>query len=120
MDDNITLDVPRLKKLCQLIINEKLNTLSYTMQVSVPGIASDPELAVYLKAAGVRWVFLAIENAIARNLESMGKPGVINNTRRAISLLKSQGIRYLLGGLIIGNPRTTWRISGQRIGLRWK
>jgi anaerobic magnesium-protoporphyrin IX monomethyl ester cyclase len=106
VDDNITLDVPRLKNLCELIIREKLNTLSYTIQASVPGIASDPELAKYLKKAGFAWVFLGIENGISRNLEFMGKPGVLNNTRRAISLLKDQGIG-VFGGLIIGHPQDT-------------
>jgi anaerobic magnesium-protoporphyrin IX monomethyl ester cyclase len=106
VDDNITLNVPRLKKLCELIEKEKLNTLSYTIQASVPGIASDPELAGYLKRAGFHWVFLGIENGISRNLESMGKQGVLQNTRTAISLLKDQGIG-VFGGLIIGNPEDT-------------
>jgi anaerobic magnesium-protoporphyrin IX monomethyl ester cyclase len=104
VDDNITLNVPRLKELCELIEKEKLNTLSYTIQASVPGIASDPELAGYLRRAGFNWVFLGIENGISRNLEAMGKQGVLQNTRKAISLLKDQGIG-VFGGLIIGNPQ---------------
>jgi anaerobic magnesium-protoporphyrin IX monomethyl ester cyclase len=106
VDDNITLNVPRLKNLCELIEKEKLNTMSYTIQASVPGIASDPELAECLKRAGFHWVFLGIESGISRNLESMGKPGVLQNTRRAISLLKDQGIG-IFGGLIIGHPQDT-------------
>jgi anaerobic magnesium-protoporphyrin IX monomethyl ester cyclase len=104
VDDNITLNVPRLKELCELIEKEKLNTLSYTIQASVPGIASDPELAGYLRRAGFNWVFLGIENGISRNLEAMGKQGVLQNTRKAISLLKDQGIG-IFGGFIIGNPQ---------------
>jgi anaerobic magnesium-protoporphyrin IX monomethyl ester cyclase len=106
VDDNITLNVPRLKKLCELIVKEKLDTLSYTIQASVPGIASDPELAKYLKKAGFKWVFLGIESGIQRNLESMGKAGVLNNTRQAVSLLKKAGIG-VFGGFIIGQPEDT-------------
>jgi anaerobic magnesium-protoporphyrin IX monomethyl ester cyclase len=106
VDDNITLDVGRLKKLCQMIIDERLNTLSYVIQASVPGIASDPELAAYLKRAGFKWVFLGIESGISRNLESMGKEGVLHNTRRAVSLLREQGI-CVFGGFIIGHPQDT-------------
>ncbi|HTY82463.1 MAG TPA: radical SAM protein [Dehalococcoidales bacterium] len=106
VDDNITLDVPRLKNLCGMIINEGLDTLSYVIQASVPGIASDPELAGYLKRAGFRWVFLGIENGIPRNLQSMGKEEVLQNTRRAVSLLRAQGI-CVFGGFIIGNPLDT-------------
>jgi radical SAM superfamily enzyme YgiQ (UPF0313 family) len=103
VDDNITLDVQRLKNLCDLIVDEKLDSMSYVIQASVKGIASDPELAGRLKSAGFKWVFLGIENGIAKNLESMGKTGVLNNTQRAVSLLQEQGIG-VFGGFIIGNP----------------
>jgi radical SAM superfamily enzyme YgiQ (UPF0313 family) len=103
VDDNITLDVPRLKQLCRLIIDGNLNTMSYAIQASVPGIASDPELAELLSKAGFRWVFLGIESGISRNLEAMGKTGVLKNTRRAVSLLQEQGI-CVFGGFILGHP----------------
>ena len=106
VDDNITLNVPRLKTLCESIVNEKLNTMSYVIQASVPGIASDTELAKCLKRAGFNWVFLGIESGIQRNLESMGKKGILDNTLRAISLLKNQGIG-VFGGIIIGHPEDT-------------
>jgi len=106
VDDNITLDVPRLKQLCNLIVEEKLNTMSYAIQASVPGIASDPELADLLGRAGFRWVFLGIESGISRNLKSMGKAGVLNNTKRAVSLLQKQGI-CVFGGFILGHPDDT-------------
>jgi anaerobic magnesium-protoporphyrin IX monomethyl ester cyclase len=106
VDDNITLDVPRFKNLCSLIIREKLDTLTYVVQAGVPGIASDTELPELMKRAGFKWVFLGIESGISRNLESMGKRGVLNNTRRAVSLLKEQGIG-IFGGFIIGHPEDT-------------
>lgn len=106
VDDNITLDVPRLKQLCSLIIEEKLDTMAYAIQASVPGIASDPELAELLSEAGFRWVFLGIESGISRDLESMGKVGVLKNTKRAVSLLQKQGI-CVFGGFILGHPDDT-------------
>jgi radical SAM superfamily enzyme YgiQ (UPF0313 family) len=106
VDDNITLDVPRLKQLCQLIMEEKLNTMSYAIQASVPGIASDSELVKLLGKAGFRWVFLGIESGIFRNLESMGKVGVIENTKQAVSSLQKQGI-CVFGGFILGHPDDT-------------
>jgi radical SAM superfamily enzyme YgiQ (UPF0313 family) len=59
-----------------------------------------------LKEAGFGWVFLGIESSIPRNLESMGKRGVLKNTERAISLLRDQGIG-VFGGFIIGHPEDT-------------
>jgi anaerobic magnesium-protoporphyrin IX monomethyl ester cyclase len=108
VDDNITLDVARLKRLCSRIVDEKLNTIAYVIQASVPGIASDPELAELLGRAGFRWVFLGIESGISRNLESMGKVGVFENTRRAVSLLQKQDI-CVFGGFILGHPDDTWQ-----------
>jgi anaerobic magnesium-protoporphyrin IX monomethyl ester cyclase len=108
VDDNITLDVPRLKQLCSRIIDEKLNTIAYVIQASVPGIASDPELAELLGRAGFRWIFLGIESGISRNLESMGKVGVFESTKRAVSLLQKQDI-CVFGGFILGHPDYTWQ-----------
>ena len=106
VDDNITLDVQRLKRLCASIISAELNDMSFGVQASVPGIVSDPGLAERLGKAGFKWVFLGIENGISRNLNSMGKKGVLNNSRQAVELLKSQGI-VIFGGFIIGNPQDT-------------
>jgi anaerobic magnesium-protoporphyrin IX monomethyl ester cyclase len=108
VDDNITLNVPRLKQLCNSIVDEKLNTISYVIQASVPGIASDPELAELLSRAGFRWVFLGIESGSSRNLRSMGKAGVFENTKRAVSLLQKQNI-CVFGGFILGHPDDTWQ-----------
>jgi anaerobic magnesium-protoporphyrin IX monomethyl ester cyclase len=106
VDDNITLNVNRLKDLARLIEREGLNTMSYVIQASVRGIASDPELAPLLARAGFRWVFLGIESGIPRNLRSMGKGGVLGNARRAVELLQEQGIG-VWGGFIVGHPDDT-------------
>jgi anaerobic magnesium-protoporphyrin IX monomethyl ester cyclase len=103
VDDNITLNVPRLKNLCQMIIDRKLDSLNYIVQASVAGIASDPGLAAIMKRAGFKWVFLGIESNIARNLAAMGKEGVLNNAQKAVSLLRDEGIG-VWGGFIIGHP----------------
>ena len=103
VDDNITLDVARLKSLCQSIIDEKLDDRSYTVQASVVGIASDPELPALMKRSGFKWVFLGIESGIRRNLESMGKKGVLPNVGKAVSGLRAHGIG-VFGGFIVGHP----------------
>jgi radical SAM superfamily enzyme YgiQ (UPF0313 family) len=106
VDDNITLDVDRLKELARLIEREGLSTMSYVIQASVHGIASDPELAPLLARAGFRWVFLGIESGIPRNLRSMAKGGVLGNAHRAAELLQQQGIG-VWGGFIVGHPDDT-------------
>jgi radical SAM superfamily enzyme YgiQ (UPF0313 family) len=103
VDDNITLDPNRLLKLCDLIIQERLQKMFYVMQASVPGIASDTDLAPRLREAGFRWVFLGIESGLKRNLKDMGKTGSREKAKRAVRLLRDQGIG-VFGGFIIGNP----------------
>ncbi|MCI0525866.1 MAG: B12-binding domain-containing radical SAM protein, partial [Nitrospira sp.] len=104
VDDNITLHVKRLKELCKVMVQEKVNDIYYITQASVPGIAADPELAGWLREAGFRLVFMGIESGIERNLKEMHKKGVLQNTRKAVSLLRDEGI-CVLGGFIIGNPK---------------
>ena len=106
VDDNITLDVPRLKELCRRIAREGLASLYYVIQASVPGIASDPELPALLAKASFRWVFLGIESGIARNLAQMRKSGQLAHTRTAVERLRAHGI-CAIGGFIAGNPDDT-------------
>jgi radical SAM superfamily enzyme YgiQ (UPF0313 family) len=106
VDDNITLDVPRLKELCRRIASEGLDTLYYVIQASVPGIASDPELPGLMARANFRWVFLGIESGIARNLGRMRKSGVLAHTRAAVERLRAHRI-CAIGGFIVGDPDDT-------------
>jgi radical SAM superfamily enzyme YgiQ (UPF0313 family) len=103
VDDNITLNVRRLKALCDLIVAENLQTMFYVMQASVAGIASDADLPERLRDAGFRWVFLGIESGLERNLKSMGKPSSREAAFQAVRGLRSRGI-CVFGGFIIGHP----------------
>jgi anaerobic magnesium-protoporphyrin IX monomethyl ester cyclase len=107
VDDNITIDVPRFKELCQEITMAGLSHLRYIVQASVHGIAKDPSLAPAMARAGFDTVFMGIENAEDANVASLdiapklGKGG--NETPRAVRLLQENGIKAV-GGFIVGNP----------------
>jgi radical SAM superfamily enzyme YgiQ (UPF0313 family) len=107
VDDNVTIDVPRFKELCDEIARAGLSHLRYIVQASVHGIAKDPALAPRMAAAGFDTVFMGIENAEDANVESLdiapklGKNG--NETARAVRLLQENGIKAV-GGFIVGNP----------------
>ncbi|HSV08776.1 MAG TPA: radical SAM protein [Candidatus Binatus sp.] len=126
VDDNIPIDVPRLKELCDEIHAAGLSHLRYIVQASVHGIAKDPMLAPKMARAGFDTVFMGIENAEATNVAALdiaAKRGKTEDeTPRAVRLLQENGIKAV-GGFIVGNPdddraaiRRTFRYA-RRLGL---
>src|SRR5262245_39963575 len=107
VDDNVTIDVPRFKELCEEIARAGLSHLRYIVQASVHGIAKDPTLAPAMARAGFDTVFMGIENAEAANVEALAvaaKRGRSEDeTPRAVRLLRDNGIKAV-GGFIVGNP----------------
>ena len=107
VDDNITIDVPRFKELCEEIQSAGLGHLRYIVQASVHGIAKDPTLAPAMARAGFDTVFMGIENAEAVNVATLdiaAKRGKSEDeTPRAVRLLQENGIKAV-GGFIVGNP----------------
>lgn len=103
VDDNITLDIERVKELCRLIIKNKLNNISYSAQVSSFGIAKDRSLSKLMSNAGFDFVFLGIENISDKNLRYLEKGSVLENSKKAIRYLHDNNIA-ILGGFVLGNP----------------
>src|SRR5262245_14849307 len=107
VDDNITIDVPRFKELCEAITEAGLSHLRYIVQASVHGIAKDPTLAPAMARAGFDTVFMGIENGEDANVAALDiapKRGKHEDeTPRAVRLLRDHGIKAV-GGFIVGNP----------------
>jgi len=107
VDDNITIDVPRFKELCEAITAAGLSHLRYIVQASVHGIAKDPTLAPAMARAGFDTVFMGIENGEDANVAALDiapKRGRHEDeTPRAVRLLRDHGIKAV-GGFIVGNP----------------
>jgi radical SAM superfamily enzyme YgiQ (UPF0313 family) len=103
-DDNITLDGRRLQKLCNEIVDAKLN-LTFAVQASVRGFKKNPELAEAMARAGTKIVFLGIENASDSALEFMQKSNQLSSadTVDVVKQLKKFGI-IVVGGFIFGYP----------------
>jgi radical SAM superfamily enzyme YgiQ (UPF0313 family) len=101
-DDNITLDVPRFRDICDGIAGLKL-PVQFLVQASCAGIAKDPALPKKMAAARITMVFLGIENVGERNLQQMKKGRIQGVTRVAVQRLADAGI-IVVGGLINGFP----------------
>lgn len=103
VDDNITLDATRFRKIAEAIVESGLNSMEYLVQASVAGIVADPDLIPALARANFSMVFLGIEAVQMKNLQFLQKGDIREKTEQAVSLLRAQGIG-VMGGFIIGNP----------------
>lgn len=116
VDDNITIDVPRFETMCRAIVDARLNKIDYIVQGMTSAIAAHGEhLVPLMKKAGIRYVFLGIENVLADDLAFL--KATAKNRRRgggltsnaaitAVDLLHRHGL-LVVGGLIVGNPDDT-------------
>ena len=107
-DDNITLDVDWLEKICDAIVEAGHNDISYVIQASCAGIAKKRELAKKMAKAGFEFVFLGIENVSERNLKAMHKNSMnaLDTITRSINYLHENNI-LIIGGMIVGTPDDT-------------
>ncbi|MCX6670064.1 MAG: radical SAM protein [Methanothrix sp.] len=102
-DDNITLDVKRLERLCEAIIEAGLTHLRYKTQASASGIASSKKLVDKMGEAGFDGVFLGVESVNRRNLQFLGKGRMSDDAEKAVQYLHDNNI-IVSTGLIGGNP----------------
>ncbi|MHC1574822.1 MAG: B12-binding domain-containing radical SAM protein, partial [Candidatus Methanogasteraceae archaeon] len=106
VDDNITLNTKRMKRLCEAIIDAGLDDIYYQTQASTSGIAKSKEVVDLMAKAGFDGVFLGIENALPRNIELFGKTGMASDSEKAVRYLHEHEI-IVSGGIISGNPDDT-------------
>jgi radical SAM superfamily enzyme YgiQ (UPF0313 family) len=112
VDDNVTIDVPRLEALCRAIVEHGLDDVMYVVQAMTAAIATHGEsLAPLMRTAGFRYVFLGIENVLDDDLAFL--KATAKNSRRqqnttlaAVDVLHRNGL-LVVGGLIVGNPDDT-------------
>jgi radical SAM superfamily enzyme YgiQ (UPF0313 family) len=112
VDDNITIDVPRLEALCRAIVEHGLNDVMYLVQAMTAAIATHGEtLAPLMAKAGFKYVFLGIENVLDDDLAFLKATAKNsrkqqNTTLAAVDVLHRHGL-LVVGGLIVGNPDDT-------------
>ncbi|MCC7009992.1 MAG: B12-binding domain-containing radical SAM protein [Acidobacteria bacterium] len=117
VDDNVTLNASRFRRICDAIAAAGLNDVDYLVQGMTSAVAAGgDELAAAMRRAGFRYVFLGIENVIDQDLGFLGARAknaarehgrtVGSATMRAVTLIRRHGM-FVVGGLIVGNPDDT-------------
>jgi radical SAM superfamily enzyme YgiQ (UPF0313 family) len=100
-DDNFTLDISRAKKICDLLISEKLN-LNYTL-AGIRADRIDEELARKLKESGCIGISMGIEDGDPATALLVEKGETLTDIKGAVKLIKKHRIpllAYMVTGLI--------------------
>lgn len=115
-DDTFTLNNKRVVRICDEIMREKLDIL-WGASSRVDTI--NRGLAQKMKRAGCWIIYLGIESASQKILDSIGKRITINQIVRAVKALKDAGIQTL-GSFIIGFPEETLETAEKTISFAKK
>ena len=102
-DDVMTLDIKRAKRICQLIIDEGLNTVPWITVHGIRADNTDPELFQLMKSAGCRRVGFGVESGNQRVLDIMKKNQTIDDVRQAFRNARRAGLQTI-GFFIFGLP----------------
>jgi len=103
VDDNLFADVPRLRKLCELIKINRFNII-WGANARVDNI--DIETLKVAKQAGCRQVTFGFESGSQRILDVLNKGTTVEQNRKAVKLCNRAGI-IPQGTVMIGNPTET-------------
>lgn len=105
-DDCFSLDLDRAKKICDLIVERKLN-IGFDLRNGIRVNRVDEELLRKMKAAGCFFVSFGVESGVQDILNNMKKGITLEQVRTATSLAKKVGIKYGVF-FIIGLPGDTY------------
>jgi len=103
VDDNMVLNPKRVIALCDAIIARNYKKLNLVVQADCISMAQNEEMVSKMAQAGFKSVFLGIENASKKNLESAGKGNILNASRKAVEICHKYDL-MVIGGLIFGFP----------------
>lgn len=110
-DDTFTVLRDRLKKICQLIIKEKID-LTWTCLARVDTV--DKELLKLMKKAGCWQILYGIESGDQNVLNSLKKNITLEEVEKALKLTHECGIKTK-GFFILGTPLETKETAGETI-----
>lgn len=113
LDDDFTLDMNRAKKLCQMMIDEKLG-MKWLCPNGIRADRLDAELLELMKESGCYSISLGIESLAPDVFEKINKGESLEDIRNAVRNAKKAGIR-VEGFFIIGLPGSTYKKDKQSI-----
>ncbi len=102
MDDNFTFDIVRAKKVCALMIKERIG-MDWWCHNGLRADRLDRELLVLMKRAGCKSVALGIESGDEEVFSNINKGEKLSDIIKAVRMVKKAGIKCV-GYFVIGLP----------------
>jgi anaerobic magnesium-protoporphyrin IX monomethyl ester cyclase len=101
-DDNFTASPQRVKELCHMLIEKKLDLWWWCL--STPNVLlQNEDMVKLMAAAGAKTVYLGVESADPETMKEFNKGMALDIPYRAVDVLKRNGIQafasYIIGGL---------------------
>jgi len=103
IEDNFFVNKPRVRKICELIIERRIN-ITWGANSRVDNI--DPEMFKLAKKAGCRQITFGFESGSQRILDLLNKQSTVIQNIEAIKICNTLGIG-VNGTVMIGNPTET-------------
>lgn len=103
IDDEFLTNKPRLKKICEYIVNKKLD-IEWGCQARANTL--DMKTLKMIKKAGCKMILIGFESGSQRMLDFIDKKTRVKDNRRAIKLCYDAGMK-VIGNFIFGIPSET-------------
>lgn len=102
-DDNLVLDPERVIKICDAIIARNYEGLNLIVQADSISMSRNEEMVRKMSLAGMKSIFLGIENVSKKNLALARKGDIVAASRKAVQMCHKYGI-MVVAGMIFGFP----------------
>ncbi|MFX0100693.1 MAG: B12-binding domain-containing radical SAM protein [Candidatus Hodarchaeota archaeon] len=106
-DSEFTINMDRVEKICDLIIDNGYENQWYSAQARADDIVRKPEIFNKMVKAGWKMLFLGIESAHQKSLDRIGKKMTKETIKKAVEMCHDNGVT-VMGAIIIGNIGETY------------
>ncbi|MBN2154213.1 MAG: radical SAM protein [Candidatus Lokiarchaeota archaeon] len=107
-DSEFTINMNRVREICDLVIEYGLDKQWYSAQVRADDLIRDKKTFGRMVDSGFKMLFIGIETAHQRSLDRIGKKISVDTIKQAVKMCHDYGVA-VLGAIIIGNLGETYK-----------
>ncbi|MEX2717287.1 MAG: radical SAM protein [Candidatus Sigynarchaeota archaeon] len=107
-DSEFTINMDRVREICDLIIDHGLDKRWYSAQVRADDLMRHKKVFGRMVDAGFKMLFIGVESAHQRSLDRIGKRMTVDTVKQAIKMCHDYGVA-VFGAIIIGYLGETFK-----------